>query len=164
MSFSWFCFAHINDLILLHYGDVIMSTMASQITSVSIVYSTVCSGPDQRKHQSSASLAFVREIHRWWVNSPHKWPVTPKLFPFDDVIMSICFTQRFASVIKRTIRALLCFAMVSCASNLFMMTSSNGNIFRVTGHLCGEFTGPRWIPRTKASDAELWCFLWCAPE
>ena len=35
--------------------------------------------------------------------------------------------------------------------------------FRVTGPLCGEFTGPRWIPRTKASDAELWCFLWCAP-
>ena len=45
-----------------------------------------------------------------------------------------------------------------------MMTSSNGNIFRVTGHLCGEFTGPRWIPRTKASDAELWCFLWSVPE
>ena len=43
-----------------------------------------------------------------------------------------------------------------------MMTSSNGNIFRVTGHLCGEFTGPRWIPCTKASDAELWCFLWSA--
>ena len=43
----------------------------------------------------------------------------------------------------------------------FMMTSSNGNIFRVTGHLCGEFTGPRWIPHTKASDAELWCFLCC---
>ena len=39
-----------------------------------------------------------------------------------------------------------------------MMTSSNGNIFRVTGHLCGEFTGHRWIPHTKASDAELWCF------
>ena len=45
-----------------------------------------------------------------------------------------------------------------------MMTSSNGNIFRVTGHLCGKFTGPRWIPRTKASDAELWCFLWSASE
>ena len=44
-----------------------------------------------------------------------------------------------------------------------MMTSSNGNIFRVTGHLCGEFTGPRWIPHTKASDAELWCLLWSAP-
>ena len=45
-----------------------------------------------------------------------------------------------------------------------MMTSSNGNIFRVTGHLCGEFTGPRWIPHTKASDAELWCLLWSTPE
>ena len=44
----------------------------------------------------------------------------------------------------------------SCAH--FRMTSSNGNISRVTGHLCGEFTDPRWIPRTKASDAELWCF------
>ena len=41
-----------------------------------------------------------------------------------------------------------------------MMTSSNGDIFHVTGPLCGEFTGHRWIPRTKASDAELWCFLW----
>ena len=47
-----------------------------------------------------------------------------------------------------------------CPIRLIMMTSSNGNIFRVTGHLCGEFTGDRWIPRTKASDAELWCFLW----
>ena len=46
----------------------------------------------------------------------------------------------------------------------WMMTSSNGNIFRVTGHLCGEFTGHRWIPRTKANVAELWCFLWSAPE
>ena len=45
-----------------------------------------------------------------------------------------------------------------------MMTSSNGNIVRVTGHLCGEFTGPRWIPHTTASDAELWCFLWSASE
>ena len=42
-------------------------------------------------------------------------------------------------------------------STTCMMTSSNGSIFRVTGHLCGEFTGPLWIPRTKASDAELWC-------
>ena len=44
----------------------------------------------------------------------------------------------------------------------FIMTSSNGNIFRVNGHLCREFTGHRWIPRTKASNAELWCFLWSA--
>ena len=45
-----------------------------------------------------------------------------------------------------------------------MMTSSNGKIFRVTGHLCGEFTGHRWIPLSKASVAELWYFLWSAPE
>ena len=70
-----------------HYGDVIMDEIASQITSLTIVYSTVYSDEDQRKHQSSASLAFVRGIHRGPVNSPHKWPVTRKMFPFDDVIM-----------------------------------------------------------------------------
>ena len=70
-----------------HYTDVRMSTMASQITSLTVVYSTVYSGTEQRKHKSSASLAFVRGIHRWPVNSPHKRPVTPKMSPFDDVIM-----------------------------------------------------------------------------
>ena len=72
-----------------HHGNVIMSAMASQITSVPIVYLTVCSGTDQRKHQSSASLAFVRGIHWWPVNSPHKGPVTRKIFPFDGVIVKI---------------------------------------------------------------------------
>ena len=61
--------------------------MASQITSLTIVYSTVYSGTDQRKHQRCASLAFVRGIHRSPVNSPHNGPVTRKVFPFDDVIM-----------------------------------------------------------------------------
>ena len=70
-----------------HYGDVIMSAIASQITSLTIVYSTVYSDADQRKHRSSASLAFVRGIHRGPVNSSHKWPVTRKMFPFDDVII-----------------------------------------------------------------------------
>ena len=69
------------------YNDVIMGAMASQITSVSSVNSTVCSGIDQIKHQSTASLAFVWGIHRWPVNSPHKGPVTRKVFPFDDAIM-----------------------------------------------------------------------------
>ena len=64
-----------------------MGTIASLITSLTIVYSTVYSDADQRKHQSSASLAFVWGIHRGPVNSPHKWPVTRKMFPFDDVIM-----------------------------------------------------------------------------
>ena len=70
-----------------HYGDVIMGAIASQITSLTIVYSTVYSDADQRKHQSSALLAFVRGIHRWPVNSPHKGPVRQKMFPFDDAIM-----------------------------------------------------------------------------
>ena len=64
-----------------------MGAMAYQISCRVIVYSTVYSGADQRKHLSSASLAFVWRIHRWPVNSPHKWPVTRKMFPFDDVIM-----------------------------------------------------------------------------
>ena len=61
--------------------------MASQITSLTIVCSTVNSGADQRKYQRCASLAFVRGFHREPVNSPHKWPVTRKMFPFGDVIM-----------------------------------------------------------------------------
>ena len=72
-----------------HYCDAIMGTVASQITSLTIVYTTVYSDADQSKHQSSASLAFVWGIHRGPVNSPHKWPVTRKMFPFDDVIMLI---------------------------------------------------------------------------
>ena len=72
-----------------HYDDVTMGAIASQITSLTIVYSTVYSGADQSKHQSSASLAFVWGIHRGPVNSPHKWPVTRKMFPFDDVIMGM---------------------------------------------------------------------------
>ena len=70
-----------------HHDDVIMGAMASQITSPTIVYSTVYSGADQRKHQSSASLAFAWGILWGPVNSSHKWPVTGKMFPFDDVIM-----------------------------------------------------------------------------
>ena len=74
--------------IFMHYSDVIMGVMASQLTSLPIVYLTVYSGRDQRKHQSSASLAFVRGIHLRPVNSPYKWPVTRKMFPFDDIIMA----------------------------------------------------------------------------
>ena len=71
----------------MHYGDVIMGAIASQITSLTIVYSD----PDQRKHHSSASLVFVLGIHQLPVNSPPKGPVTRKMFPFDDVIMGKCF-------------------------------------------------------------------------
>ena len=75
-------------LLWVHYDGVIMSAMMSQITSLTVVYSTVYSGTNERKHQSSASLAFVQGIHWWPVNSPLKWPVTRKMCPFDDVIMN----------------------------------------------------------------------------
>ena len=62
-----------------HYNDVIMSVVSSLITSLTIVCSSVYSGADQRKHQSSASLAFVSGIHRWQVNLPYNWSVTRKM-------------------------------------------------------------------------------------
>ena len=64
-----------------HYNDVIIGVMASQITSLTIFYSTIYLGADRKIHQSSSSLAFVRGIHCWPLNSPHKWPVTRILFP-----------------------------------------------------------------------------------
>ena len=76
-----------------HYDDVIMGVITSQITSLTIIYSSVYSDADQRKHQSSASLAFVRGIHRGPMNSPHKGPVKRKMFPFDDVIMNGNFAK-----------------------------------------------------------------------
>ena len=79
-----------------HYNDVIMSALASQITGVSIVYLTVFSGADQIRHQSFASLAFLRGIHRWQESSPHKGPVTRKMFPFEDVIMKSPLDQLMA--------------------------------------------------------------------
>ena len=70
-----------------HYNDVIMTTMASQITSLAVVYSIVYSGADERKLRSSASVAFVRGIHRdRWIPRT-KGPATRKIFPFVDVIM-----------------------------------------------------------------------------
>ena len=74
-----------------------MGAIASQITSLTIVYSTVYSGADQSKDQSSASLAFVWGIHRGPVNSPHKWPVTRIMFSFDDVIMDIMYVDNLAT-------------------------------------------------------------------
>ena len=132
-----------------HYDDVIMSTIAPQITSLAIVYLTIYSGADQSKHQSSASLAFVWGIHRGPVNSPHKWPVTRKMFPFDDVIMGHIWLSLSNSHVQLPFH---------------MMMSTNGNISLVTGPLNGKFTGHQLIPLTKASDAELWCFLLSAPE
>ena len=142
-----------------HYDDVLMTTLASQITSLAIVYSIVYSDADQRKHQSSASLAFVRGIHRGPVNSPHKGPVTRKMFPFDDVVMIDCLP------INNLIFSgwIVIWFSNTDAMFLIMKTSSYGDIFRVTCPLCGKSAGNWWIPLTKTSDTDLWCVL-SAPE
>ena len=116
----------------LHYNDVLMSPMASKITSLTTVYSTVYSGADRRKHQSFASLAFVRGIHRWPVNSPHKWPVTRKMFPFEDVIMviKISYDPNIVSIREET--------------NLSM---SHGPEIHCQYHGC------RWSSATKIQDS-----------
>ena len=85
LHFWWVMNDRDSVLFIFHYDNIIMGAAASQITSLTIVYSAVYA--DQSKHQSSASLAFVWGIHRGPVNSPHIWPVTRKMFPFDDVIM-----------------------------------------------------------------------------
>ena len=127
-----------------HYDDVIMTMLASQITSLAVVYSIVYSGVDQRKHQSSASLAFVREIHRGPVNFPQKWPVTRKIFPFDDVIMIITrsiitMTPHRASWSNhQQLDCLFALAKIKETSKL-----------HVSDPLWGEFTCDRWIPHTK---------------
>ena len=112
--------ANIDDM---HYNDVIMSTIASQISGVTIVYSTVSSGINQRKHQSSASLASCAGIHRRPVNSPHKCPVTRKMFRFDDVIMwsfhhlKYILKQRlFGNRCIPDIRSNICTEILQCCS------------------------------------------------
>ena len=102
-----------------HYNDIIMSEMPSQIISVSIVCSTIFAGADQRKHQSSAApLAFVRGIHWWPVNSPHKRPVTRKIFPFDGIIMIkevyLTLNVYIESNHSKTSKHKLCLKLLGC--------------------------------------------------
>ena len=91
--------------------------------------------------------------------SSHYWP-----FVSDPPVIGEFPPQRTSNAKKFSCHDAIAHSTPHYALEQHMMTSSNGNIFRVTGHLCGEFTSPRWIPHTKASDAELWCFLWSASE
>ena len=95
---------------------------------------------------SHGSKAFILKLSVHWLKSL-------KLCPFTSLKHAIGNLSR---ALRRSTPTNL--------SKCIMMTPSNGNIFRVIGHLCGEFTGPRWSPRTKASEAELWCFHWSASE
>ena len=132
-----------------------MGVMASQIISLTIVYSTVYPGADQRKHQSSASLTFVRGIYRGPVNSPHKGPVTRKMVPFDDVIMGLFVVPQTArdlwlSITQGSIYESTCLSVrqVQCSIILqipkCMMASWHGNPFCITGH-CEESTDSKCI-------------------
>ena len=101
-----------------HYDDVRMGAIASQFTSLTIVYSIVYSDADQRKHQSSASLAFVRGNHRRPVNSPHKWPVTRKCF----LLMTSSY-HTIAPPLVCTLNALSAITLVKWANFLVLLTA-----------------------------------------
>ena len=128
-----------------HYGDVIMGAIASQITNLTIVCSTVYSDADQRKHKSSASLAFVRGIQWWPVNSPHKWPVTRKMFPFDDVIMlnwAMSYQMSYGKSMDENV------ACRRCSNYIFIVDSTYG---------CNRL----WKTNCKTI-VEHWSFvIWC---
>ena len=133
-----------------------MSTMASsQINSFANVYSTLYSGADQRKHLSSASLAFVWGIHRWRLNSPHKGPVTRKILPFDDVTNnqnSLAMTHEVHSefgcgefLAPKTKHAGPAKAYKSVLSRMYLAPMEWKHFLRYW-FLWGESTGHRWIP------------------
>ena len=99
----------------------------------------------------------IISITDWWIAMIEEW----------ISIKGLSFLPFHGTVGLRTFLRFGCLNVLGPISpNDFhsMMTSSNGNIFRVTGPLCGEFTCHRWIPLTKASDMELWCFLRSATE
>ena len=115
-----------------------MGSITSQITSPSNVYSTAHSGADQRKHQSSASLAFVQGIHRGPVNSPHKWPVTRKMFPFDDAIMIASETAMTIIYVRKTLHG----SLVSTRRGIYIRESDLYPILATVALYVNRVTGP----------------------
>ena len=123
-----------------------MTAMSSQITSLTIVFSTVYSGANQRKHQSSAALAFVLEIHRWPVNSPHKGPLTRKMFPFDDVIMRF-FSSWKTFILHSNIMPTyeLTTQWTINSHSMILLDSSEYPCISIRTQIA-RFTGPIWGP------------------
>ena len=126
-----------------------MSTIASQITSLTIVYSPVYSGADQSEHQSSASLALVWGIHRGPVNSPHKWPVTRKMFPFEDVIMPLIVS--IAGIARDGRRATAFGDGVACKTCVFENLSNPFFLCQTTAHTALDFEYDLHIETTSIS-------------
>ena len=95
-SYNWFCRQSIwHDIVSVQYSDVIISVMASLITGVSLFTQPFVQAQMKKKHQSPASLVFVRAIQRWPVNYPHKGPATRKMFPFDEEHVFEWITTRY---------------------------------------------------------------------
>ena len=135
-----------------------MGAMASQITSLTIIYQTVYSGADQRKHQSSASMTFVRGIHRWPVNSPRKWPVTWKMFSLDDVIM---FMSSKPDLFTASLSRLFYMYTIVLSHQLSLL------LFVIT-YLIARFMGPTWgqhgVDRTQMGPMLApWTLLYALP-
>ena len=114
--------------------------------------------------------ALPREQSSWGQHGAHLGPVGPRwapCWPHEPCyqgMMQILSTLWILIGIRTRISVSEVLSRRQVFSTLYMMTSSNETIFRITSPLCGEFTGHRWMPLTKASDTELWCFLWSAPE
>ena len=150
-----------------HNSDVIISVMASQIVGVSIVCWSVGSGADQRKHQSYASLAFVRGIHRWPVNSPHKGLVTQKTFPFDDVIVyydcplhnEISYTGKTSLYWIRNLIILWGQTPLGVVNSLTTLVPEEAT--GLWPHMAGERSGIWGAGRVKMGDIFLdgWCMV-----
>ena len=127
-----------------HYNDVIMNEIASQFTSLTIVYSTVYSGADQRKYQSSASPAFVRGIHRWPVSSPHKRPVTRKCLQ----LMTPSLLAHFTHVVthNRTTRdatVCICYRINGLSTKTEWKFEKN-NVYYIPGFVNEKLIGYRF--------------------
>ena len=150
-----------------HYGDVIIGAIASQITSLTIVYSTVYSDADQRKHQSSTSLAFVRGIHRGpRVTALCKGNGFPsqRTSNAEKLFMSRSRHELTISMLSNP-RAMMEAILLNFFEQLqLMMTSLNGMIFPRYWPFALGFHRSPVNSHHKASEAELWSFLWSAPE
>ena len=150
----------------MYYTDVIMSAMASEITGVSVVYSTVCSGADQRKYQSSAPMTCVRGLHRWPVNLPHKGPVTRKCF---HLMTSSCelqsvsrnyFASHYNAVIVSTMTSQITSAPSVCPIVCSVADQRKTSKLRVTGLCEGNSPMTGDFPAQRDRNAENVSIWW----
>ena len=135
-----------------------MGAIASEITSLTIVYSIVYSDADQRKHQRSASLAFVWRIHRGPVNSPHKWPVTWKMIPFDDVIIKYLRWLKMLYMRWHMPRAIWYIDLLMAITN-DSLTTGHSHSYNGSGTLIFRYTQSAFSNMTQFCVHDLGCHI-----